>query len=196
MGSPPEEFAELRRLLALKRAERPPPGYYNTFAGKVIARIEAEGLAAPKPWWVRWFSPAAWSPGLTGANTAIVAGVALLGGSAVYFKSRPARIENPAGVGRAPNAVDSSAALSSAQPDQGGVPQFTVFDSLPLPRLVDNRADLMHLPVSAPFHYRRPSIHDRVETTETDAIPAGIFEPWGRPSALPTSIVHQVVSPR
>ena len=33
------ELKELRRLLALKRAERPPPGYYTTFAGKVVARI-------------------------------------------------------------------------------------------------------------------------------------------------------------
>jgi len=196
MGSPPEEFSELRRLLALKRAEQPPPGYYNTFAGKVIARIEAEGLAAPKPWWVRWWSPAAWSPGLSGANTAIVAGLALLGGSAVFFQSRPARMENLDGESRSPGGVDASVARREAQPDRAGFPQFAEFDTLPLPRLVGSGTYLMHLPVSAPFHVRRPSIHDRVQATDTDAIPAGIFDPWSSGTALPTSIVHHVESPR
>ena len=56
MSSDREDFAELRRLLALKRHEAPPPGYYNNFSRQVIARIKA-GESLPEPvFWVRWFS--------------------------------------------------------------------------------------------------------------------------------------------
>ncbi len=53
-------FESLRRLLALKRHEVPPPGYFNTFSRQVITRIRAgeteastslsERLFARMPW--------------------------------------------------------------------------------------------------------------------------------------------------
>jgi hypothetical protein len=46
MNSEQEDFNQLRRLLKLKRHELPPPGYFNNFSSKVIARIEA-GPARP-----------------------------------------------------------------------------------------------------------------------------------------------------
>lgn len=56
MSSDREDFAELRRLLALKRHETPPPGYYNNFSRQVITRIKA-GESLPQPaFWERWFS--------------------------------------------------------------------------------------------------------------------------------------------
>ena len=43
MNTPPEnEFQDLRRLLALKRHEQPPPGYFNNLHRDIIAQLKAE----------------------------------------------------------------------------------------------------------------------------------------------------------
>lgn len=207
MGSAPDEFTELRRLLALKRAEQPPPGYFNTFAGKVIARIEAEGLARRQPWWSRWFRPTAWSPGMAGANSAVLAGLALIGGGAWYVHQRPDR--SPAGsetAGRlrpapvTPDATDSDSIASVATPAMPATPQFAGFVPRELSAPANPRLALAEAPLGQ-FRIRQPSVRDRIPPTSTDQIPPGIFDPWDtrRPAAtgraLPTSIVHYVESP-
>lgn len=48
---PEEEPGALLRLLALKRYEVPPPGYFDGFACKVTARIAAARSAADRAWW-------------------------------------------------------------------------------------------------------------------------------------------------
>jgi hypothetical protein len=48
-----ENFDQLRRLLALKRHEQPPPGYFHRFSREVIVRIKAgeTGNLTRAPWW-------------------------------------------------------------------------------------------------------------------------------------------------
>lgn len=46
-----KDSERLSRLLACKRYEQPPPGYFNRFPDRVLARIEAECLSEPSTWW-------------------------------------------------------------------------------------------------------------------------------------------------
>lgn len=48
--SSPDDFEALRRLLALKRHEKPPPGYFEDFSARVMARIEAEEQMRARSW--------------------------------------------------------------------------------------------------------------------------------------------------
>jgi hypothetical protein len=54
MSSAPEDFKNLRGLLACKRHEVPPPGYFHTFSDRVIASIEDEKAQQPSTLW-EWF---------------------------------------------------------------------------------------------------------------------------------------------
>jgi hypothetical protein len=47
------DFEALRRLLALKRHEIPPPGYFENFSDNVIARIQAGEDVRELPWLLR-----------------------------------------------------------------------------------------------------------------------------------------------
>lgn len=55
MAAEDNNFDELRKLLALKRHEQPPPGFYDDLPGKVMQRIYAGDTAEDMPWLVRWF---------------------------------------------------------------------------------------------------------------------------------------------
>jgi hypothetical protein len=54
MSENKNDFEALRRLLALKRHEVPPPGYFENFSGNVLARIRAAEAAPKMPWILRF----------------------------------------------------------------------------------------------------------------------------------------------
>ena len=75
MNPSPEESDQLRELLALKRYEQPPPGFFNHFSDKVIARIEAEGLVRRISWWERLFPELDAKPVLACAYGLVISGL-------------------------------------------------------------------------------------------------------------------------
>jgi hypothetical protein len=58
MSENENDFEALKRLLALKRHEIPPPGYFDSFSDHVIARIRAGETVEEMPWllkFLQWF---------------------------------------------------------------------------------------------------------------------------------------------
>lgn len=82
-------FESLRRLLALKRHEVPPPGYFNNFSRQVIARIRAaeaeaeanwsERLFAQTPWLVKWLQGLETKPVFAGGFATALCALLLFG---------------------------------------------------------------------------------------------------------------------
>jgi hypothetical protein len=116
-GSP--NFSRLLSILALKRHEQPPPGYFHVFSGQVISRIRAgERAADPNvlqllliewPWLQRLWIGLESKPALTGLLGAAACVLALprkagvkprsvllcLGGNYVLVGSRAGAREFP-----------------------------------------------------------------------------------------------------
>lgn len=55
-----DNFEALQRLIALKRHETPPLGYFNDFSGNVVARLRAGEAAEMKGFSERLFNEAPW----------------------------------------------------------------------------------------------------------------------------------------
>jgi hypothetical protein len=86
-----DEFENVRRWMALKRRETPPPGYFRDFSSRVTDRIARDEARRAEPWWKRISDAASWRPSLVGANALIGAGLALIVATAVSVRhSKPA----------------------------------------------------------------------------------------------------------
>ncbi len=81
MNPEQDNFADLRRLLALKRHEQPPPGYFDQFSSRVIARIQAgerledASLLDRLPWLERLWRALETKPVFAGAFGVTVCGL-------------------------------------------------------------------------------------------------------------------------
>ena len=83
-----QDFEQLKKLLALKKHEQPPPGYFNKFSGNVISRLRAEraehansmhALEKDAPWLLRFWRMLETRPMLAGTFGAAVCGLVLFG---------------------------------------------------------------------------------------------------------------------
>jgi len=93
MEPPAEEFERLRKLLALKRHEKPPPGYFEGFSSEVMSRIEAAEKPPGRNWWLSLVAAFNARPLLLGAYGAAAVAVVLV---AVNLTRHPGASE-PAG---------------------------------------------------------------------------------------------------
>ena len=50
MNSQSDNFEQIRKLLALKRYEQPPPGYFDSLSARIISRIESAESDRPGLW--------------------------------------------------------------------------------------------------------------------------------------------------
>ena len=77
--SNPDDFEQLRKLLALKRYEVPPPGYFNSLPRKVMTRVEMTELGIYSTWWEWVVARFDAKPVLACAYGFAVSGLLLLG---------------------------------------------------------------------------------------------------------------------
>jgi hypothetical protein len=99
---------KIQKLLALKRYETPPLGYFRFLPDKVIARIESERLQPTLPWWERWFSGAL-------PRTAFAGVCGLCAGAAAFLAIGFAQFESNAGIAAA-DSMPAAVALAAAIP--------------------------------------------------------------------------------
>jgi len=100
MNENENNFESLRRLLALKRHETPPPGYFANFSAAVTARIRAgdarrtasvpDRLADELPWLFRLMSAFEAKPAFAGAFASALCLLLLIG---IVYAERPSDVE-------------------------------------------------------------------------------------------------------
>src|SRR5438477_13181265 len=104
MDTEQEQFDQVRKLLALKKYEQPPPRYFQDFSSKVIARLQALEAARRVTWRQRLGLDFDFKPAIVGAFGVVVCGLLLVG------------ILTSQGESQSPNVVlgsDSSGLLAS-----------------------------------------------------------------------------------
>ena len=79
MNSSPDEFEQLKQLLALKRHEQPPPGYFKYLPDKIMVKIERNDLSEHSTWWEWMVERFDARPVLAGAYAFAISGLMLLG---------------------------------------------------------------------------------------------------------------------
>ncbi len=122
-----DNFQALRRLLALKRHEQPPPGFFDAFARRVISRLEADELVEEAagvnpgfwevPWLQRFLATFDRSSALAGTFGLAVCGLLLAGLICSVAPQQPGRQE--AGFGTQP--LGTVATLQVGEPARGFV---------------------------------------------------------------------------
>ena len=88
MNTDPKDFESLSKLLALKKHEQPPPGYFNDLPSQIWRKIEAE--PKPQSFWQKIFPAISIKPSVAYAFGLVVCGTLIIGiGSTL--KSTPDR---------------------------------------------------------------------------------------------------------
>jgi len=143
MNPETDQFESVRRLLALKRYEQPPPGYFDEFSVKVIARIQTLQEIQSRPWWHRWLCYLEERPLLAGASGVACCGVLLCGLSLsqLVADTNTALAYSPAEPGDTVPAPESPGLAMMAI--LGSTPIHASYISSPDPAISDEPHDLL-----------------------------------------------------
>lgn len=104
------DFGKLRKLLAFKRHEAPPPGYFDRLPAQIMARIEALEERKKRGWWERWLARPLSHPAVGWAYASLAVAL-VIGGVVVgqHVKARSqANATHPAEGGPASPALPAS----------------------------------------------------------------------------------------
>jgi hypothetical protein len=124
MNENENNFESLRRLLAQKRHETPPPGYFNSFSGQIIARIRAGEGKAPQTasssdasWFVKFLQAFELKPAFAGAFASALSLLLVFG---IIYAERPDSGPQPI-LQTADQPIGSFAAMSPAAISQPAI---------------------------------------------------------------------------
>ena len=118
MNENENNFESLRRLLALKRHEIPPPGYFNSFSGAVISRIRAgETSESVGDWFSKLLQAFEFKPAFAGAFASALFLLLVFG---IIFAEQPDSAPQPL--------------LQAMTQNNGSVPQLASVSSIALPQ--------------------------------------------------------------
>lgn len=130
MNESEPNFESLRQLLALKRHEVPPPGYFNNFSRQVIAGIrsgessrQSDRAYGGMPWFLRLFQSIETKPVFAGGFATALCGLLLFG---AVMAQRPEVISQAL---LQPPSQDASPLLASSPPLSQPVNQFLIADN-------------------------------------------------------------------
>jgi hypothetical protein len=138
MSPEQNDFRDLRRLLALKRHEQPPPGYFDGFSQQVIGRIRAgqrlekEPLAARLvmeiPWLQRLWAALQTKPSVAGAFGVLVCGLLI---SVVLYSEHADTNHLTLGTPTDESAPSEKSLLAGVAPSGTPGVEFTTLSSSP-----------------------------------------------------------------
>jgi hypothetical protein len=121
---PSGDFERLRKLLSLMAYEAPPPRYFDTFSGKVIARIQADVGEPATTWWGGMLS-AMWARPWAGTAVALAFAALVVTGLGKASMLEPALADVDPLLSGAP-AVVQAAMLDRALTRKAGETAFLV----------------------------------------------------------------------
>ena len=163
-----DEFNSLRQLLALKRHETPPPGYFEDFSSQIIGRLKSgaarretplvEKLAGEAPWLLRFIRSFQARPmlvgGLAGALSLILVGGIIYSGDndlpSVASGLNPSLALAAPAVVPVANAQTAPQLLASVSTpsDSGGLTIATNYSLQPVPSMFGTQPSPLTQPVS------------------------------------------------
>ena len=150
MNQDTEQFEQLRRLLALKRHEQPPPGYYHDFSRQVILRIKAGEQGEPGNIMERFFEEAPWLQRIWAA-----------------FEAKPA-LAGAFGLAMCGLLVAGLLAVDSADVSSAGL--VSAMETAPTPITIANVSAADHPLLSHPVAFEPSSTSPTINTSQTDEL--------------------------